>query len=91
MYQVSFQSKRVLKDLDALGTEDYERVAGAIDGLAGEARPSGCVQLDPGIFRIRVGQLRVIYQVDDAAQTVVIGAVRRRNEATYRSVGDLFR
>ena len=50
----------------------------------------GAVQLDDGIFRIRVGRYRVIYRVNDQDRIVDIGGVRQRTERTYRRVRDLF-
>jgi mRNA-degrading endonuclease RelE of RelBE toxin-antitoxin system len=37
-------------------------------------------------WRLRVGDLRVIYLVDDAASLVVALGVARRSESTYRRV-----
>jgi mRNA-degrading endonuclease RelE of RelBE toxin-antitoxin system len=37
-------------------------------------------------WRLRVGDLRVIYLVDDAGSVVVILKVARRSESTYRRV-----
>jgi mRNA interferase RelE/StbE len=38
-------------------------------------------------WRIRVGQLRVVYEVDEAERIVVIVRVARRGERTYRRLG----
>jgi Plasmid stabilisation system protein. len=37
-------------------------------------------------WRLRIGDLRVIYLVDDAASLVVVLKVARRSESTYRRV-----
>ena len=37
-------------------------------------------------WRLRVGDLRVIYLVDDGANLVVVLRVARRSESTYRRV-----
>ena len=37
-------------------------------------------------YRIRVGNYRVVYDVDDQAQVVVVLQVSTRNEATYRGL-----
>jgi mRNA-degrading endonuclease RelE of RelBE toxin-antitoxin system len=39
-----------------------------------------------GFWRIRVGDLRVIYVIDDPAGLVVVLRVARRSESTYRRV-----
>jgi mRNA-degrading endonuclease RelE of RelBE toxin-antitoxin system len=36
---------------------------------------------------LRVGDLRVIYAIEDEARLVVVLRVARRNEATYRRLG----
>ncbi|MBM3942103.1 MAG: type II toxin-antitoxin system RelE/ParE family toxin [SAR202 cluster bacterium] len=84
-YQVSLRSRRVQRELDALSQADYPRVMAAIYALALEPRPPESTRLDDGIFRIRVGRYRIIYQVDDRARTVEIGGIRRRSEDTYRT------
>ena len=89
-YEVRFLSRRVARELDALPQTDYRRVMDAIVSLANDPRPSGVVHLEHDIHRIRVGRYRVIYQIDDAARTVDVGGVRRRNEGTYRRIRDLF-
>ncbi|MGI8586520.1 MAG: type II toxin-antitoxin system RelE family toxin [Chloroflexia bacterium] len=45
----------------------------ALVGLAADSRPPGCQKLQgrPG-WRIRVGRWRIIYAIDDPAQTVTI-------------------
>jgi mRNA-degrading endonuclease RelE of RelBE toxin-antitoxin system len=37
-------------------------------------------------WRLRVGDLRAIYAIDDAARVVVVLRVARRSESTYRGV-----
>ncbi|HIM62240.1 MAG TPA: hypothetical protein EYM42_05820 [Dehalococcoidia bacterium] len=62
----------------------------AIEALAGTPRLANAVQVDGNIFRLRVGQFRVLYQIDDESRRVGIGGIRRRSERTYRRVRDLF-
>jgi mRNA-degrading endonuclease RelE of RelBE toxin-antitoxin system len=51
-----------------------------------EPRPPGTVKLTGTEFwRLRVGDLRVIY-LDDVANLVVVLRVARRSESTYRRV-----
>jgi mRNA interferase RelE/StbE len=60
---------------------------GPIVALALEPRPPGTVKLaGTDFWRLRVGDLRVIYVVDDAASLVVVLRVARRSESTYRRV-----
>jgi mRNA interferase RelE/StbE len=51
---------------------------------AGSPRPLGCKKLAGGEgWRVRVGDYRVVYEVDDAAATVTIVRVAHRREV-YR-------
>ena len=73
------------KQLDKLGEQDYEIIAEAISALEQEPRPSGVKKLaESGLWRIRVGQYRVIYHIDDEERLVIVVRVARRTEATYR-------
>lgn len=60
------------------------RVLAAISLLADNPRPPGCkaLQGQPG-YRIRVGDWRVIYHVDDRAVTVLVVRVGPRG-SVYR-------
>jgi mRNA interferase RelE/StbE len=63
------------------------RLRGPILALAIDPRPSGAMKLTSTDFwRLRVGDLRVIYIVDDAARLVVVLKVARRSESTYRDI-----
>jgi mRNA interferase RelE/StbE len=61
------------------------RIGTALDNLATEPRPSGCRKLEGEVdsWRIRIGDYRIIYAIDDGAGTIRIVAVRHRREA-YR-------
>jgi mRNA interferase RelE/StbE len=60
---------------------------GPILALAIEPRPPGAVKLAGSEFwRLRVGDLRVIYSIDDAARLVIVLRVARRSESTYRRI-----
>ena len=75
------------RHLRRLPPGDAARLRGPILALAIEPRPPGAVKLAGSDFwRLRVGDLRVIYLVDDAASLVVVLKVARRSESTYRRV-----
>jgi mRNA interferase RelE/StbE len=65
---------------------DRERVAAAIDGLADNPRPNGVrsVVTQPGAFRIRVGDYRVLYEIDDNPHVVTILRIAHRSRAFDR-------
>ena len=73
------------RQLRRLPPGDAARLRGPILALALEPRPPGCTRLaGSDWWRIRVGDLRAIYLVDDANHRVVVLRVARRNESTYR-------
>ncbi len=84
-----FLSRRVEKFLAALrDAKLYSRLRTAIDDLEQNARPSGCVKLagEPDLYRIRVGDYRIIYQVNDLKLTVlVLGIGHRRDHPPSRT------
>ena len=84
-YRVELLDRRTRRELDRIHQPDFDRVAGAILKLEDDPRPPGCRKLR-GLegWRIRVGNWRVIYTIDDAERLVTIVAVRRRREDTYR-------
>jgi mRNA interferase RelE/StbE len=64
---------------------DAARLRGPILALAIEPRPPGAAKLAGTEFwRLRAGDLRVIYVIDDDARLVVVLKVARRSESTYR-------
>lgn len=80
-YAVLF-TRRARRDLDRLERQAVSRLAPQIDALALEPRPVGCVkvQSEAGVWRIRVGDWRVGYRVDDAAREVTVIRVGHRRE-----------
>lgn len=64
--------------------EYVERIDNAIEALGSEPRPYNCKKLkDHDAWRIRVGEYRVIYEINDAAQMVVVVQIGHRREV-YR-------
>jgi mRNA interferase RelE/StbE len=57
----------------------------AIDALADDPRPSGCAKLaGRDDYRIRVGDYRVVYAVDDDKRVVLIARIAHRREVYRR-------
>ena len=84
-YRVELLDRKTRQQLDHIPEPDYSRVAQAILKLEDNPRPPGCRKLrDLEGWRIRVGNWRVIYHVDDRERMVVIVEIRRRREDTYR-------
>lgn len=74
-------SRTALKGLAAIPEKTRGRLAEAISGLAANPRPAASRQLqgEPrGFRRLRVGDYRVLYQVDEDEQSVVVVRVGPR-------------
>ena len=72
------------RDLDRLTPQVYERCYKSLLKLAENPRPQGCQKLtgEEG-FRIRVGDYRILYRIDDLSKKVFIYRVKHRREV-YR-------
>ena len=85
-YQVNLR-RAAQKQLDKLAEKDYEIIAQAISALEKEPRPKRVKKLaESSLWRIRVGQYRVVYNIDDEERLVIVVWVARRKEDTYRRV-----
>ena len=72
------------KQIEALSPRLARRINEAIAGLANEPRPVGAKKLmGREGYRIRVGDYRILYVVDDAARLITVYRVKHRREA-YR-------
>ena len=82
-YQVEF-TKGALKQLKKLPKDIKERIDIKIQELAIEPRPSGVKKLqDDDLYRIRVSDYRIIYQIYDDVLLVTVVKVKHRREV-YR-------
>lgn len=75
--------KPVQKQLDALPDDVHERVLEKILSLVENPRPSGVKKLKgfEREYRIRIGDYRVRYEIDDNASTVIILHCKHRKDA----------
>lgn len=78
------KAERVLKRLDG---DTLERIRRAIGGLASEPRPIGYKKLSgyENLYRIRVGDWRIIYAIEDKQLIVLVLEISPRGGA-YRSI-----
>lgn len=75
-----------VRQLRRLPPGDAARLRGPILALGLDPRPPGAARLsDSDWWRLRVGDLRLVYAIDDDRRLVVILRAARRNESTYRS------
>lgn len=78
--------KSAEKDLESLPTRERQRIALCIDGLRSTPRPVGCKKLSgpEGLWRVRVGDYRVIYNIDDRIVTILVLRIGHRREIYER-------
>jgi mRNA interferase RelE/StbE len=72
--------KSVQKQLDRLPDQVYQRILKKIRILAEDPRPSGSLKLK-GVdaeYRIRIGDYRLRYKIDDDKQLVILGRCQHR-------------
>lgn len=84
-YRVEF-TRQGARDLRKLSRRDQRRVAARIDALAREPRPPGVQKLKGSgdFWRLRVGELRVLYTISDRIVTVTVVRVRHRRDVYRR-------
>lgn len=80
MYKL-FIEKAVYKQLKNIPERDYKKVMASIAALATDPRPQGSIKLKgrPG-YRIREGNYRVIYEINDKILTVTVIEAGNRKE-----------
>ncbi len=73
------------KSFKNLPRKEQIRIAAAIESLAEDPRPAGVKKLaaEEDIWRIRIGQYRVIYQIEQGKLLILVLKIRHRKEV-YR-------
>ncbi len=85
MYGVELRA-RAEKDISSLPPSVARRVLDTIGGLRENPRPAGIRKLEAeGGHRIRVGDYRIVLEIDDDARRVTVVRVRHRRDA-YRGI-----
>ena len=80
MYQVVIE-KQVQKQMERIPEPDYSRVKAAINNLANDPRPHGCKKLKGRLgYRIRQGDYRIVYDINDRVLTVFIISADNRKD-----------
>jgi mRNA interferase RelE/StbE len=80
-YAVELKSS-ARKELESLPDTVLVRVVRKIESLAQDPRPAGCKKLRgyKDQWRVRVGDWRVVYVIDDAARLVSVTRIAHRRE-----------
>ena len=88
MYEVYIE-RAAEKDLKKLPAEDFHRIIPTIKALSDEPRPYGCRKItgSKSDWRIRIGEYRIIYEINEKEKAVRIFRVKHRRDA-YRYVKD---
>ena len=98
IYQIGFPSESVekhfIKELSELTRNYLYSIKTAINKLSIDPKPAGkkFKFLKPPIslgyyvaqYRLRVGDYRVLYDIDEQNKKVILLSVKRRSEKTYR-------
>lgn len=85
MYEV-YLERSAENDLKRLTTSIFDRILPQIKTLAENPRPSGCRKTtgSKNDWRIRIGDYRIIYEIDEKAKSVRVMRVRHRREVYRR-------
>lgn len=72
------------KDLDNLHGRAFEKIKKEILSLSSNPRPFGVIKLtqEEG-YRIRIGDYRILYRINDSLKEIIIYRIKHRKEA-YR-------
>ena len=73
------------KALSKLPVDVQRRMVAAVESLAAEPRPHGVVKMagDDNLWRVRVGEYRIVYEIHDGQLIVLVLRVAHRRDV-YR-------
>lgn len=85
LYRVEV-ARRALKVLSGLPRREQQRIRAAIDLLAEQPRPPGCVSIvgEAHAFRVRVGDYRIVYDVFDHRLVIQVIRIAHRKDVYRR-------
>jgi|SRR5918996_2055113 mRNA interferase RelE/StbE len=83
-------SPQAEKQIKSLRKRQQRQIVEALRRLKADPRPKGVEKLsqNPKFWRLRVGEYRIVYAIDDRARQVVVAIVRHRKDA-YRDLDKL--
>ena len=95
-YLVAFPNTSIEKKFDKIlaklpSKKLQKDILTALENLTFEPRPFGEPKIKPPVivhhftaqYRVKIGSYRILYDVDDKKQVVLILDLRKRNERTY--------
>jgi mRNA interferase RelE/StbE len=75
----------VAKDLRTVPNADVARILARVNALSEDPRPSGCEKLSgQERYRLRQGDYRILYEIDDGRRTVTVVKVGHRRDVYHR-------
>lgn len=85
--KIGSAASREIKKLDRRA---QVQVIESLEAMQSDPRPKGIEKLsqNPRFYRLRFGDYRLIYNVDDKSSTIYVVVVRHRRDA-YRAIEDL--
>jgi mRNA interferase RelE/StbE len=88
-YRIEF-APAAIRQLRSLPAKIQVRIRTRVEALGSDPRPAGCRKLRGAddIYRVRVGDYRLLYQVRDDVLLVLVVSVRKR-EDVYKRLGQL--
>lgn len=78
-------ARRAERSLASLQRRDQQRIRAALDLLADNPRPPNCVAMqgEDSVYRVRVGDYRIVYEVLDTVLLIHVVRIGHRREV-YR-------
>ena len=78
-------TRSAAKELEGVPTKDRQRIVRRIEALAEDPRPAGAEKLSgDDKYRIRQGDYRILYEIEDARLVVTVVRVGNRREVYRR-------
>ena len=85
MYKIEL-NRKAQRSLGRLPKGDFDAVLDAVKGLANSPRPKGVEKIkSAGLWRVRQGDYRIVYSIDDSQKTVTVLRIGHRREI-YKSL-----
>jgi mRNA interferase RelE/StbE len=80
-YRITLK-RTAIKDLRSLPKNMLGRVQALLDKLSTEPRPRGTakIQGEENMYRLRLGDYRIIYTLDDSTRTLDVLFIRHRRD-----------
>lgn len=85
MYSIIIE-RNALKSLATIPDKDAKKITNAINELAENIRPNGIKKLKgyENLYRIKIGNYRVIYEINDGELVIIVVEIGHRKEVYKR-------